>query len=107
MAKLPRPPKRLSREAKKWWTRILEGWDLDDAALMILESALDAFDTMRAAQALVAKDGLVSTDRFGQVKAHPATLIERDAKATLLRHLKALGLDLEPLHGGPGRPPGR
>ena len=52
-----------------------------------------------------AADGITITDRFDQVKPHPATVIERDSKLTLLRHVKALGLDLEPLHDKPGRPP--
>lgn len=80
---------------------------MDDASLIILESALEAFDRMRQAQALLAEEGLVVKDRFGQDKAHPAAAIERDAKGTMLRHIKALGLDLEPLNDRPGRQPGR
>lgn len=105
---LPRPTKgKLSREAVKWWNRIVEEWDLDPGALLILENALECFDRMRQAQAIIARDGITTTDRFGQVKQHPATLVERDAKAGLLRALRALNLDIEPLNAGPGRPPGR
>ena len=103
---LPPAPKQLSAEAKGWWRKILECWDLDDAALLILESGLEALDRMRQAQVILAKEGITIEDRFGQAKQHPATLVERDAKATLLRHVKALGIDLEPLHDGPGRPAG-
>jgi len=60
---------------------------------------------MRDAQALIKAEGMVISDRFGQKKQHPATIIERDAKQTLLRHWKALGLDLEPILQ-PGRPSG-
>jgi P27 family predicted phage terminase small subunit len=102
--KLPGPPRHLSREAKRWWGRVVQVWVLDDAALLILESALEAFDRMREAQELLKAEGLVVKDRFGQQKAHPAAAVERDAKATMLRHLKALALDLEPLGDRPGRP---
>lgn len=100
-----KPPKGLSREGAKWWRRILEGWELDDPGLMLLENALTAFDRMREAQKLIRDEGIVTEDRFGQAKPHPATTIERDAKQTMLRNLKAVGLDLEPLNAH-GRPPG-
>jgi len=51
------------------------------------------------------REGIVIRDRFGQKKQHPATLVERDAKMALVRNLKALNLDLEPLNL-PGRPHG-
>jgi P27 family predicted phage terminase small subunit len=104
---LPSPPRHLSREAKGWWRRVMEGWELDDPSLLILESALEAFDRMREAQAIIEAEGITVKDRFGQPKQHPATLVERDSKATMLRTLKALALDLEPLHDRPGRQPGK
>jgi P27 family predicted phage terminase small subunit len=103
---LPKPPRRLSREAGEWWKKINEGWQLDDAALLLLGSALECFDRMREAQGILAREGIVVKDRFGQKKQHPATLIERDAKMAMVRSLRALNLDIEPLNL-PGRPPGR
>jgi P27 family predicted phage terminase small subunit len=100
-------PKHLSTEAKGWWERIVGRWELDDAALLILEGALEAFDRMREAQAVLKKEGVVTTDRFGKPRQHPATLVERDAKNALLKGIKALGLELEPLNDRPGRPLGR
>jgi P27 family predicted phage terminase small subunit len=100
----PPVPPRLTPEAGQWWERILTAFDLDDAGLILLESALESFDRMRQAQAILAKEGIVYVDRFNQPKQHPATMVERDAKATMLRNIKALGLDLEPLHDKPGRP---
>jgi P27 family predicted phage terminase small subunit len=103
----PKAPAGLSTEAKKWWRKIVGEWSMDDSGLMILESALECFDRMRQAQASIAAEGAVVKDRFGQLKQHPAILTERDAKGGLLRHLKALNLDLEPLNPKPGRPAGR
>ena len=104
--KTPTPPKHLSTEARALWRAITADYDLDAAALAILGGALEAFDRMREAQGLLKADGLVVVDRFNQQKPHPAVSIERDSRQAVLRGLTALGLDLEPIHDGPGRPAG-
>jgi P27 family predicted phage terminase small subunit len=104
---IPKSPKHLGMEARKIWTQINNKWILDDAALVILESALESFDRMREAQQILKREGIVIKDRFGQEKQHPASLIERDAKNSMLRALKSLNLDLEPLNPKPGRPGGK
>lgn len=79
----------------------------DQAGLLILQTGLEAFATMRGAQAAIKTEGSTVKDRFGQLKAHPLCAVERDARAQMLAALRQLNLDLEPLKGGPGRPPGR
>ena len=104
----PKPPKGLSREACQWWRRLTAEYDIgDDAGRLILATALEAFDRMRQAQAVLATDGLSIKDRFNQVKAHPLCVVERDSRAQMLAALKALNLDIEPLRKSPGRPGGR
>ena len=101
----PNPPPHLSPEAKTWWTRLFEEYDLSDAgAQLLLESALGAFDRWQEARKLLAREGPIMRDRFGQRRTHPAVAIERDSKATMARALKELHLDLEPLNARPGRP---
>ncbi len=102
----PLPPPGYTPEARRLWDQVLEGWDLDPPALVILDSACRALMRARQAQVLVAKKGLIVRDRFGQHKPHPAIAIERDSRHALLRNLRALNLDLEPLHDRPGRPAG-
>jgi phage terminase small subunit len=102
----PKPMKGYTAEARRLWDQVLDGWDLDAPALALLDSACQALMRIRQAQATIAKQGPFFTDRFGQPKQHPAVLTERDAKQTLLRNLRALNLDLEPLHDRPGRPGG-
>jgi P27 family predicted phage terminase small subunit len=102
----PKPPTHLSRDAKAWWTRITAEFDIDNAAALVLQSCLEAFDRTRDARAALKRDGLLVKDRFGQPKAHPAAAIERDSYATLLRGWRLLGLDIEP-PGPIGRPPGK
>jgi P27 family predicted phage terminase small subunit len=106
-AKLAAPPRGYSPEARGLWRDVVGGWVLDPAALKILDVACRALIQDREAEKLVARDGLTILDRFGQPKLHPAATVSRDAKATFLKALRQLGLDLEPLHGRPGRPPGR
>ena len=102
-----RPPKHLSAESKRWWQKISEEYRLDDeAGLLILQTACEAFDRMRGAQHQIAEDGTTFQDRFGQIKGHPLLPTERDARAQLLAALKQLNLDIEPLADHPGRPPG-
>lgn len=101
------PPKTLSAEAKKWWRRFAEEYEItDEAGLFLLQAGLEAFDRMREAQKQLDTDGLTTKDRFGQVRAHPAVQIERDSRAAMVSAIKALNLDIEPLRNGPGRPGG-
>jgi P27 family predicted phage terminase small subunit len=106
MKKSLKTPDHLSKEAAAWWKKVVRDWDLDESALLILTTACEAFDRMRQAQALVTEHGIVSPDRWGQLKANPAVLVERDCRGAMLAAIKALNLDLEPLHDGPGRPAG-
>ncbi len=102
-----KPKLGLSHEAETWRQKIIEGFEIgDDAGLLILMTAMEAFDRLREAQEILKREGITTTDRFGQVKQHPGTMIERDARTALLRSLKALNLDIVP-PGEIGRPPGR
>jgi P27 family predicted phage terminase small subunit len=100
----PKPPARLSAEAKAVWADLHRGWDIDDAGRLVLGCGLEALDRMRQAQADIKKHGVMFTDMFGQLRTNPATITERDSRSSWLAALKQLGLDLEPLHDRPGRP---
>src|SRR4051812_11268991 len=96
----------LSAEAKKLKSRLLRDYAIEDeAGTVILRVALEAFDRMREAQKSVNDDGLTTSDRFGQVKAHPMLAVERDSRIAFLGALARLHLDFEPL-AEVGRPTG-
>lgn len=98
-------PKHLSTPAKDWWRRIMQEFEIEDeAGRLLLQTALEAFDRMRDAQAAVERDGAAVKDRFDQVKPHPLLTTERDARSQMLAALKQLNLDVEPLRDRPGRP---
>lgn len=103
-----RAPGHLSKEARRWWRELQAEYQIDDAAgLLLLQTACEAHDRMKMAQAEIERDGQTVMDRFEQPKPHPMLTVERDARAAMLAALKQLNLDLEPLRDGPGRPGGR
>lgn len=94
----------LSSEAKTWYDKIKSEYCIDDeAGLLLLQTAMEAFDEMRAAQQQMKPGGFVE-DRFGQRKPDPAAKNARAARQQMLTALKDLNLDIEPLKDGPGRP---
>lgn len=105
MQKKPRTPAGLSSEAQRWWKRIVSEYEIGDSGgRLVLQTMLEAFDTMRRAQAVLEAEGLNIIDRFGQKKVHPLCAVERDARGQVYAGLKALNLDLEPIKniGRPG-----
>ena len=102
-----RPPRDLSPAARDLWRSISADYGIDDPhGTHLLTTAMQCFDRMRQAQDLIAKHGLCTADRFGQLRPNPACVIERDSRAGMLAAIKALCLDVEPLKDI-GRPPGR
>lgn len=100
-------PAHLSDEARQWWASITAEYRIDDeAGRLLLQTALEAFDRMKAAARQIDTDGEAVRDRFDQVKPHPLLNAERDARSQMLAALKQLNLDLEPLRDRPGRPGG-
>jgi P27 family predicted phage terminase small subunit len=90
----PKPATHLSAEAKALWRRLFADYQLDDAAgLVLLQSACEAYDRLQEARKVLAEDGAVMTDRWGQKKPHPAAGIERDARNQLHSALRLLKLE--------------
>lgn len=102
MKKILHPPKHLSAEARRWWRAIMDDYEIDDpGGLLLLQTAMEAFDRMRSAQRAVEVEGATQEDRFGQLKPHPMLTTERDARSQMILALKGLNLDLEPLRDKP------
>lgn len=98
-------PAGLSPAARVWWGKITDEYGITDAAgLLLLQNAMEAFDRMNQASDLIKKYGTLTFDRFKQLRANPACTIERDSRAAMLKALKDLNLDLEPLKNAAGRP---
>jgi len=102
---MAQPPKHLSPAARAWWSAVMRDYVIDDTGRVLLDAAAETLDRLRAAQRILANEGPVFLDRFGQPRAHPACTIERDCSSSLVRLLKQLALDVEPILA-PGRPSG-
>lgn len=97
-------PRHLSKPARDWFGRLAREYSISDAGgLALLTVAAEAWQRAREASELLATQGAVIPDRFGQQVAHPAVRIEQQARAQVLQALKQLCLDLEPVKK-PGRP---
>ena len=91
-------PDHLTVEGAELWAKIATEFDLDDpAGELLLTTACECYDLMKAAQAIVATGGIVVQDRWGIDKENPAVTTAKNARAHMLMALKALRLDVEPI----------
>jgi len=105
---LPSPPANLSDQTMAWWRAMLREYQIaDEGGLTLLGLAAEARDRMHRAAALVREHGEVIFSERVAPRPNPACAIERDARAQMIAALRELHLDVEPLHGRPGRPAGR
>jgi len=95
MPKAPEPPSTLSRRGSTLWRRTLAEAEFSASEKALLEALCAAFDTWSAATSIVKSEGVVTVDRFGAPKAHPAVTIARDAAATMARLGAQLDLELD------------
>lgn len=86
----------LSDEAQQWFNKIKAEFAItDDAGLLLLQTAMEAFDEMRQAQKSMEGTGGVYQDRFGQPKTHPAAAQVSKSRKDMLQALSKLGLEIE------------
>ena len=98
MIKPQSPLTELSAEAQALHAKLKREWKITDGAGGVaLLTLCQCLDRLRDAQGILKVEGIVITDRWGQKKVHPASTIEREARAGLLACLKSLNLDLESL----------
>jgi phage terminase small subunit len=90
-------PSHLSPRCKTLYRELAADYHLADEphALETLRLALESLDRAEQARAQIAKDGAYPTDRWGQVKAHPALAVERDSTIRVARLFRELSLDAE------------
>jgi len=101
------PPDSLSEAGKARWREIMAYWDIDDEkGRWLLQTAFTCQDEVDAADAVLAKEGSVILDRFGQSVAPPLVRQRHMARSQLLAALRVLGLSDDTGERRPvGRPP--
>jgi P27 family predicted phage terminase small subunit len=93
----PRAPGHLSEESRRFWAQVCRDYALQLPHFRLLQVALEAWDRMNEARAILDRDGIVTFDRYEKPKAHPAVTIERDSRLAFIRALRELDLEGEPL----------
>ena len=102
---LPTVPGHLGDAGRALWHSIMKDYQISDAGgLALLGEACAAADRVAECRELIAEQGAVVRSQ-GAIRAHPLLASERDARAAMLRALRYLNLDVEPLKAI-GRPPG-
>jgi len=98
-------PAHLSDAGRSLWRSIVADYKINDAGgLALLGQACEAADRVAECRALIAEQGAVVRSN-GAVRAHPLLAAERDARAAMLRAIRYMNLDVEPLQAV-GRPVG-
>lgn len=103
MQKTPKPPRHLRPATRRWWAGIVADYELESHHLRLLTLAAEAWDRCEQAREVLAREGLIYADRFGQPRARPEVAIERDSRIAFARLLRELALDVAPPEEG--RPP--
>ena len=98
-----RTPPHLSPEARAFWERVDEEYELTSDGALYLRAALGNWDRAQLARETIAREGLTVEGR-----KHPAIDIEKQAYGLFLRAMRQLGLDVIPPGSLPvGRPVGK
>lgn len=102
-----KPPRTLGNHGQSLWNRITNEYAVEDAAgREILTLACQALDRAESLREQIDGDGEVLMTRNGFAKEHPALRAELASRAFVAKMLLRLGLDVEPMRPGPGRPGG-
>ena len=101
------PPAHLSNEATAWWRDVLRDYDLEPHHIRLLQAAGEAWDRMQQARKTLADHGgLTFLSSSGDIRAHPAVSMERDARVAFARLVRELDLDAgAPAPAERSRPP--
>jgi phage terminase small subunit len=89
-------PATLAAPTRRWFESVAETFILESHHLRLLELAGRSWDRAEEARQILAREGLTTTDKYGQAKPHPAIGIERDSQLRFSRLLREMALDTTP-----------
>jgi hypothetical protein len=100
------PPRPLGQHGQALWSRVQAEYGLrDTGGLEILAQLCAALDLAESLRAAIERDGpVVYGARGGAPRTHPAIKDELGCRAFITRSLERLGLNVEAVKPGPGRP---
>jgi phage terminase small subunit len=101
-------PAHLSDAMRTFYRSIARKYALSEHHRRLLVEACESFDRKVEARAVLATEGLTTTNRHGEARPHPCVAIERDSRIAFVRVIRELGLsDDVPNESRPPRPQGR
>src|SRR5262245_54113429 len=99
------PPRPLGTHGAALWNSVMREYAITDrGGIELLAQACAAVDRVETLRAAIDRAGEVVVVR-GIPKAHPALRDELAGRAFIVRTLERLGLNVEAIKSGPGRPP--
>ena len=99
------PPRDLGRHGRALWDAVHKEYRVTDrGGIELLAQACGALDLVETLGEAIARDGVVVYNRLGP-RAHPALKDQLVARAFVVRTLERLGVTVENVKPGPGRPP--
>lgn len=93
--KKPNPPSGTGRSGRRLWRSIVAVYELNEHELALLRQAARTADVVDDLQAVVDREGALTTTRLGETKAHPALVELRQQRLVLARLLAALRLPVD------------
>ena len=100
------PPRQLGVHGQALWNSITADYDIvDSGGREMLAQACAALDRAENCAVAIKNDGEVLR-KAGAVRAHPLLRDELGNRAFVIKTLRSLGLDVEPVRPGRGRPSG-
>ena len=101
---VPEPPRPLGEAGHNLWTRVMTAYAIDDVGgREILYQACSSADVAEELSAAITADGVRFMTKQGP-KAHPCLKDRLAARAFVVKAIRTLGLDVEAVYPGPGRP---
>ena len=99
-------PEHLGAAGRELWSSIQESYAISDpGGMALLQQAAEAADRIASVRRQIDEQGeLLVIKNIPRV--NPLCAVERDQRAALVRCLRNLNLDIEPLRDRPGRPEG-
>jgi hypothetical protein len=100
------PPRDLGRHGRELWNAVQREYGISDrGGIELLAQCCAAADTAEALAAAIARDGAVIYTRTGVPRSHPAVKDALACRAFVVKTIERLGLNVEAIKPGPGRPP--
>jgi hypothetical protein len=100
-------PPNLGPAGVRLWQAIMSEYEISDAGgQALLEQAAAAYERAERLRVEIDRDGEIIRGRGGIMREHPGLKVELASRAFVCRTLQRLGINLEAVRMGPGRPSG-